>query len=200
MKVLAPTPIRSNGSSPRAPSRRFPSFRRRGFSLLEVVITISVVAIAVGGAASTLLVTSNLTRSSGQSGNAFAAAQELVERIRGEEFAQVFARYNGDPADDPDGPGTAPGSGFDVALLSPRALDPDGLPGEVRFPVAPGTPGVLREDQPLLGRTIDLDLDGAIDANDKALDYALLPVEVRVDWQGPGGGRSVEIQTVLLRP
>ena len=49
-------------------------------------------------------------------------------------FREIWRRYNSNPADDPGGPGTAPGNNFAVPLLRPLPGDADGLPGEIFFP------------------------------------------------------------------
>ncbi|MEO0650721.1 MAG: prepilin-type N-terminal cleavage/methylation domain-containing protein [Planctomycetota bacterium] len=183
-----------------AKSRRTAASRQSGFSLIESMVAMAVVFVAVGGALSSIAVTSRLSESSVDSNAAYGAAQALIEQLRAEDFDSVFARFNATGADDPDGVDTAPGASFDVLGLEALPGDADGLAGAVSFPVDPLAPGVLREDVQLLGRDFDLDLDGAIDANDKAASYQLLPLEVRVDWQSSGGPRSIQIQTVLLRP
>jgi hypothetical protein len=48
-----------------------------------------------------------------------------------------------------------------------------------------------------LGMPRDLNGDGAVDTADHSLDYVILPVRVRVTWQGVGGARTVETSTVL---
>ena len=164
------------------------------------MIALVVVFVAVGGTLSSIAVTSRLSEASMESNAAYAAAQEFVEGLRAEDFDQVFVRYNDFAADDPDGAGTAPGADFDVPGLEPRANDPDGFVGRVEFPVDALAPEILREDVALLGRQLDLDLDGAIDANDKSGSYQILPLEVRVEWLSGSGPRSIEIQTALLRP
>jgi hypothetical protein len=43
----------------------------------------------------------------------------------------------------------------------------------------------------------DLDGNGTIDALDHAANYRILPVRVRVRWQGVNGVRSMTADTVL---
>jgi hypothetical protein len=65
----------------------------------------------------------------------------------------------------------------------------------------PGNTGaVLREDavDAELGMPRDLDGDGTVDTDDHAGDYLVLPVRVRVTWDGVSGSRSYTICTVLL--
>jgi hypothetical protein len=83
--------------------------------------------------------------------------------------------------------------------LSALDGDADGLPGEVIFPAVAGAAGQLREDaaMPELGMPRDLNGDGAVDANDHALDYTLLPVIVRVRWRTASGAGVYELKTML---
>jgi hypothetical protein len=69
--------------------------------------------------------------------------------------------------------------------------------GEIILPTVAGV-GV-REDSvnPALGLPRDLNGDGAIDSDDHAQDYLLLPVTVRLTWRGPGGPRVLDVHTVL---
>ena len=167
---------------------------------MEISIAMAVVLIAIGGALSSISVTSTLAEASKESNRAYAAAAGVVELMRGEQFGDVFVLYNSVGADDPDGVDTAPGDAFDVLGLEPLPNDPDGRVGSILFPCFDANPGALREDHTLLGRALDLDVDGAIDQDDKSGSYVLLPVEVRVEWQSASGPRSVEIQSVLLQP
>ena len=74
----------------------------------------------------------------------------------------------------------------------------DGRVGEVVFP---GDGKVLREDgdDPLLGMPRDLDLDDETDAADHADDYRILPVLVRVRWNGPVGPKQLQLVGTLSR-
>ena len=95
----------------------------------------------------------------------------------------------------------APGANFAVPELNGLPGDADGLCGRVIFPTQlVGAVEQLREDviDAELGMPKDLNGDaGVIDALDHAANYRLLPVRVRVEWQGAIGPRRVDIQTIL---
>jgi hypothetical protein len=136
-----------------------------------------------------------------ETGLAVAAARNMLERLRSEDFSRVFALYNADPLDDPGGPGTAGGSRFAVQGLddAPDALA--GLQGEILFPTVVDMVGglQLREDVDVraLGMPRDLSGDGVIDDQDHAGSYFILPVQVRVRWRGVTGIRQYEMATQL---
>ena len=169
-----------------------------GFSVLEVAIAMVILAIAIGGLVAATTSSYTLSRSNQSRSAAHEAAREKIEEIRSADPALVFALYNDDPNDDPAGVGTAPGSGFDVPGLSARPDDLDGRVGRVFFPVDAG--GTLREDTLLssLDMPRDLNLDGIIDANNRAADYALLPVGVALDWRGPKAFGHMELHVLLM--
>ncbi len=133
------------------------------------------------------------------------AVRSEFERMRNEEIGDVYALFNEDPEDDLLGPGTAPGSRFDVFGLDPLADAPDGLAGEVLLPYVnvaePGMPPVweLREDMEWesLGMPRDLNRDNVVDAVDHSEDYVLLPVEARVEWVGRFGRKELRMYTLL---
>jgi hypothetical protein len=60
----------------------------------------------------------------------------------------------------------------------------------------------LREDlvDDSTGMPRDLNLDGLIDGLDHASDYAVVPIVVRLDWQGRGPARSLRVHTTIARP
>jgi len=128
-------------------------------------------------------------------------ARNMVERMRNEEFADVFALFNADPLDDPGGAGTAPGNSFAVDGIQVEAGDPDGFAGEIVFPTIEVVPGTfeLREDvvDAELGMPRDLNGDSIIKVDDRSGDYILLPVVVRVRWTGNGGPRQYETISML---
>ncbi len=171
---------------------------RGGFSLLEILLTLVIFGITMAGLTSSQLASLALSRSNRELSSATAAAQAVLEALRDEDdFAQVYARWNGSTGDDPLG-GLVPGNAFDVVGLEPQPDDPDGRVGEVLFP---GDGFVLLENAQDrgLGLPRDLDLDGNIDGTDKAASYRVLPVLVRVRWNGPAGRQQVQLTGTLTR-
>jgi len=172
---------------------------RAGFSIVEVMIVLTLLTVGIGMFAGTLGSVMGLGPSLRESARAVESARSVIEGMRAQPFEQVWALYNTDPADDPGGAGTAPGAGFAVQGLAPVPGDADGLVGSVIFPEIGGE---LREDSPdsKLGMPRDLDLDGAVDAGNHAADYRVLPVLVRVEWKGKGPARSIDLHTTLTAP
>jgi prepilin-type N-terminal cleavage/methylation domain-containing protein len=173
---------------------------RQGLTLLELLFCITLLAIGISAIAR---LTVGMARAGGMAHDAELASQAaraMLERIQAESFSQAFRSFNALPADDPGGPGTAPGANFAVAGLRALPGDPDGLPGEVVFPTGAGQPGVLSENvvDPRLGMPRDLDGNGLVDGANHATNYNLLPVLVRVRWQArDGSAGAFELQTVL---
>jgi prepilin-type N-terminal cleavage/methylation domain-containing protein len=174
--------------------------RRKGFTLVELAIGITVLLVGVLGFAQTLVALERTQARTREAGRAAQAARGILERIQAEAFPEAFRRFNADGGDDPGGVNTAPGKDFAVDGLSAQPDDPDGLPGEVIFPTTPGFPGELRESavDAALGMPRDLNGDGAIHATQSyATDYVVLPVRVRVAWIGTAGRSEIELRTIL---
>jgi len=127
---------------------------------------------------------------------AMDAVMNQLEVMHSRPFQELFALYNPNPDDDPDGPGTAPGRHFAVDGLDPTAGDADGFVGRVILPVQSGK---LRESVEMEELSMPRDLNGdlKIDDQNHAGDYIVLPVTVRVEWKGRGGDRSFEMSTML---
>ncbi len=184
--------VRRTGSPRRA---------RGGFSLLELAVAVVLLILAIGGLSGVLVAATRLNQANRETALALSAARQAIEVLQAEPFAQVFARFNTDPGDDPGAPGSAPGKDFAVPGLTPWNGDPDGFVGEYLFPVVagPGTSVELREDvdDPALGMPRDLDGDGVVGATNLSGAYRLLPVRVRLRWRGVSGERELAVETFL---
>jgi len=172
--------------------------RSGGFSIVEILISATVFLLVSGAVVTTLVASSALNLTNRETVLAAQAAESMIEELKSAPFDEVFARYNDTKGDDP-ATGVSPGIGFAVAGLNARADDADAMVGSIAFP---GDGVELREDgaDVDLGLPRDLDRDGAVDDQDKAASYRILPVRVRLDWRGANGNRSLELLTVLTRP
>lgn len=170
-----------------------------GFSLLDLMVTVVVLAIALAGFVQALASANRATSTLNEEALAKEAARAMLEELRAADFATLFATYNGDASDDPAGAGTAAGDTFAVASLTPIPEDDDGVAGAIVFPTSEDDAGELREDValPALGMPRDLSGDGAVDALDHSSDYGLLPVIVRVAWRSSSGSSVLELRTLL---
>ncbi len=178
-------------------------YRRSGFSLVEVLLAAVILAVAVTGIAGSVLSALALNRVNRETALAQQAARRAVEQVSSVPFSEAFACYNADAGDDAGLLIAARGPGFAVPGLTPLAGDADGMCGRVMFPTVVNAGGneELREDspEPTLGMPRDLDFDGQLvpDLDDHADDYRILPVRVRIEWQGISGQRQVDLETIL---
>jgi type II secretory pathway pseudopilin PulG len=129
------------------------------------------------------------------------ATRQAIETIQSAEFSDIFALYNSDPTDDPEGYGTGPGDGISVDGLTPPSGTTATTVGQIVFPAIFDDAGDLqiREDyvDAALGMPRDLNGDGVIDSEDHSDDYQLLPVRVLVEWEGKSGTARLEVRTLL---
>ncbi len=179
-----------------------PGQGRRGLTLVDLMVSFSVLVVALMAFSQSLVGSSRHALGQGQRDLALEGARQAMERLQSTDFDLVFALYNTDPADDPAGAGTAPGAGFAIAGLPVRPDDADGLVGEIRFPTqSAGGVLELREDlvNPSFGTPKDLSGDGVIDSADHSDDYQLLPVVVSVEWLSSSGPGRLELRTMLGR-
>jgi type II secretory pathway pseudopilin PulG len=170
--------------------------RRGGFSLLEVAIGTVVLTMGISAVLSVIVKYSRMVRVNNESTIAQQAARQMLERMQEQTFSQVFALYNTSTADDPGGPGTAPGRNFVVPGLAVQPNDADGRVGEIDFPMS-GTQ--LRENVTdlALGMPRDLNGNGATDALNHATDYVLLPVTITLRWRGASGNQRLTLRHLL---
>jgi prepilin-type N-terminal cleavage/methylation domain-containing protein len=185
--------------------------RRPGFTIVELIIALSILLIAASIFYRMVASTAKLRQVNRENAVAADAARVLIEGMRNRTFSELFALYNNDPNDDPGDPGTAPGSLFFVDRLKPLASSPGGLVGEVFLPtriieveVAGGSTVVVEElwvcedtVDAGLGMPRDLNGDSVVDDQNHADDYIILPVRVVIRWQGMFGERSLRVVTML---
>jgi len=168
--------------------------------MIELTLVISVLLVAFLALSQSLVTSMALTRVNRESALATDGIRRVIEQMQGEKnFDLLFRLYDSDPLDDP-GPLPAPGNTFKIEGLEPSPDDPDGIVGEIVFPVieTAGGPELHEDiDMPELSMPRDLDGDGLIDSLDHAGNYRLLPVIVRVRWKGISGERTAEARTLI---
>lgn len=172
---------------------------RRGFTIIEVTISILVLTVAAYILSSTIGATLAHTVAKREQATAVEAAMNTLEALRAAPFIDVFALYDSNAANDPLGPGTAPGPTFAVPGLEP-IVEPGGAVRPIGRIILPETRGQLREDadEPDLGLPRDLNGDLIVDSLDHVGDYLLLPAIVRIEWSGRHGARRFEMATQLV--
>ncbi len=185
--------ILTNGPLPQAK-------RRAGATIVEVLVAVAVLVVGVLGYSRTLVESAEVEQQNTDTALATAGVQRVAEMINGTTFEEIFAAFNGSDGDDGLVAGTVWGEGFRVDGLAVRGGDADGFPGIVMFPtVDNGGTLELREDvvDDSLGMPRDLNLDGVIDAADHSLDYRILPVLIRVEWESGGRDRELDVRTIV---
>ena len=120
----------SPGHPPRAEGRS-------GLTILELMVTLVVLLVAVGGALGSISSFVVLGDASRETARAYLEAQRAIERMRTDDFRQAFVLYHDTVADDP--VGGAPGADFAVEGLTPRTDDADGFPGRIFLPFVRGS-------------------------------------------------------------
>jgi hypothetical protein len=155
-----------------------------------------VISIGLLATIKTLGTSNSVTRSLSEKEIAVRAAMGKIAEMDSQTFAQIFADYDANPANDPLGAGTAPGQYFAVSGLSPQKGFTATQVGKIVFPQA-GTQ--LREDvvNSTLGMPCDLNGDKVIDSNDHSADYVRLPVEIQISWAGAEGNQTITIPAIL---
>lgn len=167
--------------------------------MLELMIGITLLVLGVLGYLRVAAESTATGQMTAEHGIALEAARQHLERLKSIPLDTVVALYDADPNNDPAGVGTAPGPRFQIDGLPQSNAEADGWQGRVELPIAGGA---VREDidDAGLGMPRDLNLDGAIDGLDHSGDYRMLPVRVRVQWNGVRGEASVQLRSILGAP
>ncbi|HLF92658.1 MAG TPA: prepilin-type N-terminal cleavage/methylation domain-containing protein [Planctomycetota bacterium] len=100
------------------------SLRRRGFTLLEVMIALSVIAVALFAALSMILQTASSKESMREQEIAKEAASAKIEEIKARTFAQIYSTYNG-AAFTVDGLNAPTGTGRGLGAVAIDATNPN---------------------------------------------------------------------------
>ena len=167
---------------------------RSGLSLVEVMVAMAVIVVSVLGFSRSILSSVRMSDTEREVMLATEGARRTIETLQATDFDDVFKMFNVDTADDP--VPDSPGAAFVVDGLTRR----NGAPvGRIVFPALNADPADLREDlnYAQLGMPRDLNGDGAVDANPHQDDYRILPVLVRIEWDGAAGGGKLEFKTKL---
>lgn len=174
----------------------------RGISLVETLVSASILLVAVLGTSRSVAGSMTLTKSNRDIVNATQAARAVLEDMQDAGVTRAFRLYNTAASDDPDGAGTGPGAAFDVAGLLPVTGDADGRVGQVLLPARSAAPTLISEaaDAFLPGMPRDLDLDGNAAETDVTSTAKMLPAVVVVEWQTSSGPKRLEFPTLLVRP
>ena len=158
--------------------------RRGGSSLIEVMVVLAILSIAGAIFTQTMTVSRRLDPVGAETAMAGEGARTQLEKMHNHPFRDVFPLFNDDPNDDPGGPGTAPGSRFQVEGLVPTT--PGGFVGQVLFPTVGSQ---LRENVTDADLCLPRDLNGdsLIDDRNHAADCIILPMRVRLTWKSHTG-------------
>ena len=157
-----------------------------GISLIETLVVLGSVTITILGILTAHVTAAQLNRTNHETTLASEAIRSRMETIAASTPDTVIAAY---------GSGTAPGPTFTLATLGANSA---GQRGTVEMPLSGG---ILRENvtNSALGMPKDLNGDGVIDSLDHTADWKILPVLVRLRWNGVNGDREMRLATVLYR-
>ncbi len=165
-------------------------------TMLETMISMVILTICCGMLTSTISATMQHNRIKRERQVAVEAARAILEDLHNVDFRDAFWMFNDSEEDDHEGGPLAPGAHFAVEGLRPLGDDTDGFVGEV---LMPGSATLLLENErdTNLGLPRDLNGDLRIDDSDHSGDYLVLPVQVRIRWQGTGGRSEFKLDTML---
>jgi len=162
--------------------------RAAGIALVEILVSLTLLAVGMLSLIATLVQNSRLQRATHEKHLAVVGAESILEDMRRADYGDLISTY---------GSGGTPGCDFDITGLNPRSSDADGHVGHLSF--------ILDETatDPIAARFgLPRDLNGDGDATDVsvAASYRLLPVRIRIEWDGVSGASSLEFHALLTQP
>lgn len=178
----------------------------RGMTLIEITFAMSILAIAIVGLFGGVVSSMRLDQGAREKERIYNAVQAMIEQMREQNFSDLYALYNADPQDDPQGVGTGPGNTFPIQGLNP--VDGATPVGTIVYPEDTTGPGglALRETfvDSDMGMPMDLDGDGdgngwgsGTDTDGHNTDYMILPIKFVIQWKGVNGDQRFEFNSVL---
>lgn len=170
---------------------------RAGYGLVDLCIALVVLSASLGVLVGAIFSGMRLARTDEETAVASQVLRTALARIGTLTPREAFAVLNAEPADDLQGESAQSYLAVRELVLTDR--QGQAVTVQVTLPVSDDQPGVLREDLelPALGMPRDLDGDGTIDGADHADDALLLPLLLRLEWEGSSGPQSLQMATVL---
>lgn len=158
-----------------------------GMSLIEVMVSITILTLALAGFLSALLSFFALQQDTKERTLALQYLRAKIEELQSEAktitgFQQILSKYIVHPD-------------FDVEGLKAAKDDKDGKPGKVIFPLDQNNQLMETATSLEFGMPRDLNGDGKADSN-ATTNYTLLPLIVRIEWQSDRK-KSLEIPILL---
>lgn len=190
-----------------------------GFSLIEIMVSMSVVSIGALMSMSLMVSSISLDVNNRQTNAETADVRAVVENVEGMDFEDLWTSFNADPNDDPDGVGTASGPDQDWFRDLPAAAALGGGTANSHNPfagdTAQGTPGSsshgtaaaaktsLRSAQMTPGRKLaigvqlPLDADGDLSEQSSAELFGA-DVDINADGIIDGASRVTDYKVVPM--
>jgi len=160
---------------------------RRGMTLVEVAIAMSVIAIGLMAVISAVMSMSQLSLANEEDLLALNIARQKIAELKDAPFNTVFNLY---------GPNSSMRTS-NVGALQRGTLD--GGTVTIMFPV--NAAGALDETvvDASLGMPQDLNGNGSSTDTDVSGSYTVLPVRIRVQWNSRTGARELNLITMLTK-
>ncbi len=162
--------------------------RDSGIALVEILVSLTLLAVGMLSLIATLAQNSRLQRVTHEKHLAIAGAESVLEDMRRADFGELITTY---------GTAGSPGNNFDLIGLNARTSDADGHVGLVSFILDETATDTVAAR---FGLPRDLDGDGNATAINVSAGYRLLPVRIQIEWEGVGGASYLEFHAVLTRP
>ncbi len=183
-----------------------------GFSLIELLVSATVIAVALLAHAASVVRHQRLSADGDERGTALLTAERFIERMRADtDWAGLYTRLRPLSVEST-GDTTLSRLGPDLSL---RTRAPTDYYADFSTPTRLGTVTVLvqvpsstvsgvtalRENvsAPRYGLPADLNGDGSIDGNSRNSDYHALPVVVHLRWVHPGRDPQEVVVPAWLR-